>query len=115
MISIIVYFARQCALSNKGKASLQWLKHKVFYTPIIRFATLNSLKFDLAAILALKAIDKSATDKASAVATLVIPILIITALSVCMSMNQTSLDKPEIRKYYGALYQGKNVTNKARL
>ena len=57
LIIAVVVCSRCC--SDKNKERLQWLKQKIFFTPMIRFAMINCLKFNINALLVFKSFQDS--------------------------------------------------------
>ena len=56
LIVLAVYIFKRVQLSEKGRQRIKKLKLMVFYNPIIRYLTLNSLKLNMAALMPLKMI-----------------------------------------------------------
>ena len=54
LVIIAILISRRVHLAPKIEKAKEWLKRKLFYNPMIRYAFLNALKINMAAILAFK-------------------------------------------------------------
>mmetsp|Transcript_28884 Transcript_28884/g.38508 ORF Transcript_28884/g.38508 Transcript_28884/m.38508 type:complete len:256 (+) Transcript_28884:67-834(+) len=111
IILVVIFIAKRANLRDKAKDKVKSLKTKIFWNPIVRYLTLNSLKLSMTAIVVQKAVEKGAGDIASSIGLLVVlngaPLIFYMALR----RNQSTLSEPETIKSIGSIYAGKNVTS----
>mmetsp|Transcript_21882 Transcript_21882/g.29288 ORF Transcript_21882/g.29288 Transcript_21882/m.29288 type:complete len:170 (+) Transcript_21882:728-1237(+) len=90
------------------------MKRKVFFNPIIRYLILNSLKLNMTGLIALKAAGVGGISVADIISAAGILALINGAplVFVCvLKKNKKRLGEDESRLSYGAVYNGKNVSD----
>ena len=114
IVLVAILVAKSCKLSKKNKQRVQYLKRKIFYNSIIRYILLNTLKFYMSAMVVLKKSDGNGAKFAQSVSFLLflsaLPIYFLTVVY----RNRESLEMKEKSSKFGALYSGKNVSNRAK-
>lgn len=117
LIIVVVILARRVTCSEKCRGRVNNLKQKVFYNPVIRYIILNSLKFNMSGIMAISAF---MTGEEPSISNMLVGVAIITltnlvvpiVFGIILYRNREVLNSYDAKKTYGAIYYGKNVTDK---
>jgi len=109
-IIIVIFISKRVSLKEKAKERVKSLKTKVFWNPIIRYLTLNSLKLSMTAIVVQKTLQKAVGDTTSSIVLLVVLNGAPLIFCIVVRRHHHSLKDPDTIKSIGAIYVGKNVT-----
>ena len=114
ILIIILYLICFCSKvkSKENSHRLQNLRSKLFYNPLIRYAILNSLKFNLTAVTTFQLAANDLVQVTTAVSLLVLINGIPLVLSRTLFRLNNELHTVDNIKKFGSMYSGRNVSPK---
>ena len=110
ILSSLLFYALCWRISPKCKKYTKALKDKIFFSPIIRYAFLNSLKLNFIAMAAFKGFYTE--EEPVKIMPFIICICINSVpilLAYVMCRKSKTLENEETVKMYGTVYQGRKV------
>ena len=114
IVVIAIVLKRKINLSEKCLNMINLIKAYIFYNPIIRYVFLNSIKLNFMAFIVFRPPIGSFIDIALASVIMVLLTVVPIFFFRLLRKNRKSLTDEKLSKVFGALYQGKNITQDAQ-